>query len=99
MSSLMQNVFASVSARWHETPTINVRETPMSQKDKATRLADLHPKGTPLVLYNAWDAGSAKAIGDAGAPAIATSSWSVAEAQGYRDGEEIPVGFADQIIA
>jgi 2-methylisocitrate lyase-like PEP mutase family enzyme len=71
----------------------------MSQKDKATRLADLHTKGTPLVLYNAWDAGSAKAIGDAGAPAIATSSWSVAEAQGYRDGEEIPVDFADQIIA
>jgi 2-methylisocitrate lyase-like PEP mutase family enzyme len=71
----------------------------MSQKDKATRLADLHTKGTPLVLYNAWDAGSAKAIGDSGAPAIATSSWSVAEAQGYRDGEEIPVDFADQIIA
>jgi 2-methylisocitrate lyase-like PEP mutase family enzyme len=71
----------------------------MSQKDKATRLADLHTKGTPLVLYNAWDAGSARAIGDAGAPAIATSSWSVAEAQGYRDGEEIPVDFRDQIIA
>jgi 2-methylisocitrate lyase-like PEP mutase family enzyme len=71
----------------------------MSQKDKAARLADLHTKGTPLVLYNAWDAGSAKAIGDAGARAIATSSWSVAEAQGYRDGEEIPVDFADQIIA
>src|SRR4029077_8866733 len=47
----------------------------------------------------AWDAGSAKAIGDAGAPAIATSSRSVAEAQGYRDGEEIPVAFGDQIIA
>jgi 2-methylisocitrate lyase-like PEP mutase family enzyme len=71
----------------------------LSQKDKATRLADLHAKGTPLVLYNAWDAGSAKAIADAGASAIATSSWSVAEAQGYRDGEEIPVAVAGQIIA
>jgi 2-methylisocitrate lyase-like PEP mutase family enzyme len=71
----------------------------MSQKDKASRLANLHTKGTPLVLYNAWDAGSAKAIRDAGAPAIATSSWSVAEAQGYRDGEEIPVAVSDQIIA
>lgn len=71
----------------------------MNQKDKATRLADLHTTGAPLVLYNAWDAGSAKAIAEAGAPAIATSSWSVAEAQGYRDGEEIQVEFADQIIA
>lgn len=70
----------------------------VSQHDKATRLADLHTKGAPLVLYNAWDAGSAKAIADAGAPAIATSSWSVAEAQGYRDGEEIPVEVAEQII-
>src|ERR1700733_6836828 len=87
------------AARCHVTLTITLRGNPMSQKDKATRLADLHAKGTPLVLYNAWDAGSAKAIGDAGAPAIATSSWSVAEAQGYRDGEEIPVDFADQIIA
>jgi 2-methylisocitrate lyase-like PEP mutase family enzyme len=71
----------------------------MSQKNKATRLADLHAEGAPLVLYNAWDAGSAKAIADAGAQAIGTSSWSVAEAQGYRDGEEIPVELADQIIA
>jgi 2-methylisocitrate lyase-like PEP mutase family enzyme len=71
----------------------------MSQRNKATRLADLHAEGAPLVLYNAWDAGSAKAIADAGAQAIATSSWSVAEAQGYRDGEEIPVELADQIIA
>jgi hypothetical protein len=36
-------------------------------------------------------AGSAKAILAAGAQAIATSSWSVAEAQGYRDGEAIPI--------
>src|SRR6202047_857413 len=71
----------------------------MEQAEKAARFAELHVKGKPLLLFNAWDAGSAKAIFDAGAPAIATSSWSVAEAQGYRDGEDIPVGFADQIIA
>jgi 2-methylisocitrate lyase-like PEP mutase family enzyme len=46
-------------------------------------------KGTPLRLFNAWDAGTAKVIQSAGAKAIATSSWSVAEAQGYRDGEHI----------
>jgi 2-methylisocitrate lyase-like PEP mutase family enzyme len=71
----------------------------MSQKDKAIRLAGLHTKGAPLVLYNVWDAGSATTLEKAGAPAIATSSWSVAEAQGYRDGEDIPVEFFNQIIA
>lgn len=71
----------------------------MTQTEKATRFAELHVKGAPLILYNAWDAGSAKAIAEAGAKAIATSSWSVAEAQGYRDGEAIPFAFAQQIYA
>ena len=71
----------------------------MNQTDKAKRFAELHVKGAPLLLYNAWDAGSAKSIRDAGSPAIATSSWAVAEAQGYRDGESIPLPFAEQIIA
>ena len=71
----------------------------MNQTEKARRFAELHVKGMPLVLYNAWDAGSAKAILAAGAQAIATSSWSVAEAQGYRDGEAIPLEFVQQIVA
>jgi 2-methylisocitrate lyase-like PEP mutase family enzyme len=71
----------------------------MNQTDKAKRFAELHVKGAPLLLYNAWDAGSAKAILAAGAQAIATSSWSVAEAQGYRDGEAIPIALAEQIVA
>jgi 2-methylisocitrate lyase-like PEP mutase family enzyme len=71
----------------------------MTQTEKATRFAELHVKGAPLLLYNAWDAGSAKSILEAGAKAIATSSWSVAEAQGYRDGEAIPMELAEQIIA
>jgi 2-methylisocitrate lyase-like PEP mutase family enzyme len=71
----------------------------MNQTEKAKRFAELHVKGTPLLLYNAWDAGSAKAILAAGAKAIATSSWSVAEAQGYRDGESIPIELAQLIIA
>ena len=70
----------------------------MNQKEKAEHFAKLHVKGKPLVLYNAWDAGSAKAILDSGAKAIATSSWSVAEAQGYRDGESIPLPLVEQII-
>jgi 2-methylisocitrate lyase-like PEP mutase family enzyme len=70
----------------------------MSQKARAAQFAALHIKGEPLALYNVWDAGSAKAVAQAGAPALATSSWSVAEAQGYRDGEDIPIELARQII-
>ena len=70
----------------------------MNQVEKAKRFAELHVAGTPLLLYNAWDAGSAKAILQAGAKAIATSSWSVAAAQGYGDGEAIPITFAEQIV-
>jgi 2-methylisocitrate lyase-like PEP mutase family enzyme len=71
----------------------------MNQTEKVKRFAELHVRGEPVLLYNAWDAGSAKSIVDAGAQAIATSSWAVAEAQGHRDGEEIPMKFAAQIIA
>jgi 2-methylisocitrate lyase-like PEP mutase family enzyme len=70
----------------------------MDQSEKAGRFAELHVKGRPVLLYNAWDAGSAKAILAAGVKAIATSSWSVAEAQGYRDGEAIPIGLVEQIV-
>lgn len=71
----------------------------MQQKERAQHLASLHVKGSPLILYNAWDAGSAKAIAGAGSHAIATSSWAVAAAHGYEDGESIPVSFVEQIIA
>jgi 2-methylisocitrate lyase-like PEP mutase family enzyme len=70
----------------------------MSQLNKAKQFAALHKKGTPILLYNAWDVGSAKAIVDAGAKAIATSSWSVAAAQGFKDGEDLPLAFAEQIV-
>jgi 2-methylisocitrate lyase-like PEP mutase family enzyme len=46
----------------------------MKQTEKAKHFAELHVKGSPLLLYNAWDAGSAKSVLDAGAKAIATSS-------------------------
>src|SRR3979411_732683 len=71
----------------------------MNQVEKAGRFSELHVKGAPLLLYKAWDAAHAKSILDAGAKAIATSSWAVAEVQGYRDGESIPITFVEQIIA
>jgi len=55
---------------------------------------DLHVSGNPLVLYNIWDAGTAKIVADAGAKAIATGSASVAGAHGYPDGEKLPLGAA-----
>ncbi len=63
----------------------------MEQKLKAEAFAELHRKGDPLVLYNIWDAGSAKAVAAAGAKAIATGSWSVAATGGYPDGEAVPL--------
>jgi 2-methylisocitrate lyase-like PEP mutase family enzyme len=58
---------------------------------KLELFASLHQPGTPLILYNIWDVGSAKAIAAAGASAIATGSWAVADAFGYGDGEKMPL--------
>lgn len=65
-----------------------------TQREKAEIFRDLHIKGNPLILFNIWDAGSAKAIEEAGAKAIATGSWSVAAANGFGDGEKLPLDFA-----
>src|ERR1700734_2606284 len=74
------------------------RRTRVDQIKKADEFAALHVKGEPVILYNAWDAGSAKAIIGAGAKAIATSSWSVAAALGYEDGEDLPLSLAEHVI-
>jgi 2-methylisocitrate lyase-like PEP mutase family enzyme len=66
----------------------------ITQREKADIFRDLHVKGNPLILFNVWDAGSAKAIEEAGAKAIATGSWSVAAANGFGDGEKLPLDFA-----
>ena len=65
-----------------------------SQKEKAEQFARLHVSGDPVILFNIWDAGSAKAVADAGAKAIATGSWSVAAARGFTDGEHLPLELA-----
>ena len=56
--------------------------------------ARLHVAGNPLVLFNIWDAGSAQAVAKGGAKAIATGSASVAMANGFGDGQELPMEFA-----
>jgi 2-methylisocitrate lyase-like PEP mutase family enzyme len=65
-----------------------------TQADKAGQFRGLHIPGTPLILFNIWDAGSATAVARSGAKAIATGSWSVANANGFADGEIIPLAFA-----
>lgn len=57
---------------------------------RATAFRAMHRPGNPVVLYNIWDAGSAAALRDAGATALATGSWPMAAAQGYPDGQQMP---------
>lgn len=66
----------------------------MSQSSLAQEFLALHVKSDPVVLYNIWDAGGAQAVAEAGAKAVATSSWSIAAAHGFADGEQITLDFA-----
>ena len=59
----------------------------------------LHESDDILILPNAWDAGSAKVIEDAGAKAIATSSAGVAWALGYPDGDVLPPKMLAELTA
>jgi 2-methylisocitrate lyase-like PEP mutase family enzyme len=59
---------------------------------RCERLRSLHVPGDPLVLPNAWDAASARAVAAAGFPVVATTSAGVAEALGYEDHERAPAG-------
>lgn len=63
----------------------------------ADTLRAAHRSGEPLILVNAWDGWSARTVAATpGCEAIATASHSIAEARGYKDGENIPV---DEMIA
>jgi len=62
--------------------------------NKFETFAALHVPGDPVVLYNIWDAGSALAVMKAGAKALATGSHPVADANGWLDGEQVPIDFA-----
>ncbi len=64
------------------------------QTRKADQFRALHIPGKPLVLFNIWDPGGAKVVAASGAKAVATSSWSVANANGFADGERIPLSLA-----
>lgn len=67
-----------------------------SLESRCDLLRSLHRPGSPLVLPNAWDAATAKAVAAAGFPAVATTSGGVAAALGYEDHEGAP---ADEMLA
>ena len=60
---------------------------------KYETFASLHRPGDPVILYNIWDAGSAKAVAAAGAKALATGSHPVGDATGFGDGQQVPIDF------
>jgi 2-methylisocitrate lyase-like PEP mutase family enzyme len=64
----------------------------MTQSAKAELLRRLHHEPPILVLPNAWDVGSAKALAALpGCRALATTSAAVAGSLGFADGEQTPV--------
>lgn len=69
----------------------------MDQSAKAELLRRLHVEPPLLVLPNAWDVASAKALAALpGCKAIATSSAAVARSLGWEDGEQAP---RDEMVA
>jgi 2-methylisocitrate lyase-like PEP mutase family enzyme len=67
--------------------------------EQAQRLRSLHFGDDMLVLPNAWDAGTARTVAEAGFPAVATSSAAVARARGFEDHEAMPVPVAFGAVA
>jgi len=65
---------------------------------KSETFRSLHVPHSPLILFNVWDAGSAKAVAAACARAIATSSWSVANANGFADSEKMTRDFVIETL-
>jgi 2-methylisocitrate lyase-like PEP mutase family enzyme len=63
------------------------------QHERALAFRALHDRDAPVLrLLNAWDAGSAKVLVAAGAPALGTTSAGVAFALGLPDGERLTRG-------
>src|ERR687895_2135711 len=59
-------------------------------------LRSLHRPGDPLLLPNAWDVATARAVVAAGFPVVATTSGGVAPTLGYEDHEGAP---AEEMLA
>jgi 2-methylisocitrate lyase-like PEP mutase family enzyme len=69
---------------------------PEDLANQSEMLRSLHVPGDPLVLPNAWDVASARAVVAAGFPVVATTSGGVAATLGYEDEEAAP---AEEMLA
>src|SRR5438876_8972455 len=65
-------------------------------RSKCDLLRSLQRPGDPLLLPNAWDVATARAVVAAGFPVVATTSAGVAATLGYEDQEGAP---ADEMLA
>jgi 2-methylisocitrate lyase-like PEP mutase family enzyme len=65
-------------------------------QDRCDLLRSLSRPGDPLLLPNAWDVGTARAVVAAGFPVVATTSGGVAATLGYEDHEGAP---GDEMLA
>jgi 2-methylisocitrate lyase-like PEP mutase family enzyme len=65
-------------------------------RSRCDLLRSLHRPGAPLLLPNAWDVATARAVVAAGFPVVATTSGGVAAALGYEDHERAP---GDEMLA
>src|SRR5262245_28850842 len=59
-------------------------------RSRCDALRSLHRPGDPLLLPNAWDVATARAVVAAGFPVVATTSGGVAATLGYEDHEGAP---------
>jgi len=57
---------------------------------RCRRLRELHVPGVPLVIPNAWDVASARAVAAAGFPVVGTTSAGIAAVLGYEDHQRAP---------
>src|SRR3954469_14527105 len=65
-------------------------------RSRCDLLRSLHRPGNPLLLPNAWDVATARAVVAAGYPVVATTSGGIAGALGHDDHEGAP---ADEMLA
>jgi 2-methylisocitrate lyase-like PEP mutase family enzyme len=69
---------------------------PTDLESRCELLRSLHRPGDPLLLPNAWDVATARAVVAAGFPVVATTSGGVAATLGYEDHEGAP---GDEMLA
>jgi 2-methylisocitrate lyase-like PEP mutase family enzyme len=57
---------------------------------RCQQLRELHVPGVPLVIPNAWDVASARAVAAAGFPVVGTTSAGIAAVLGFEDHQRAP---------